>query len=421
MLKSFIPVEETSHFPIQNLPYCVFSTPENAQHRVGVRIGDFILDLHLLDEFGFFSYHLGAQSVFAEASLNRFMGIGRPAWQEARAVIQNILRAENPTLQDPDFRSLVLHPVETVTLYLPVEIGDYTDFYASRDHAANVGEMFRGKDNALLPNWLHLPVGYHGRSSSVILSGSDVHRPRGQVRQPGWEQPRHIPSQELDFELEIGYFVGPGSELGKPLDIRQARDHIFGMVLLNDWSARDIQRWEYQPLGPFLAKNFATSISPWVVTLDALDPFRVPSPEQLPQPLPYLREDQPAGFDIRLEVSIRTERMASPEPISRTNAKYLYWSITQQLAHHTATGCNLRPGDLMGTGTISGPGSDACGSMLELAWGGERPLEFAGGETRAFLEDGDRITFSGFCQGDGYRVGFGELTACVLPAPETEA
>lgn len=405
----FIEVPPDSDFPIQNLPYGIFSTQANPNPRVGTRLGDVIVDLSMLDDEGLFGIKHG---FFADPSLNRFMASGRGTWREIRQRLTKILGEEQASLKKE-----ALSPVNQVQMHLPVNIGDYTDFYASREHATNVGIMFRGKENALMPNWLHLPVGYHGRASSVILSGTDVVRPRGQVK-PKDAPPEFAASRQLDFELEMGFFVGAGNELGRPISIDVARDHIFGMVLLNDWSARDIQAWEYQPLGPFLAKNFATSISPWVVTMDALEPFRVPLPRQDPAPLPYLRPfdqtqgkpDSASGIDITLEVTLRSARMDKSQTISRSNMKYLYWSIEQMLAHHTITGCNMRPGDLCGTGTISGPTEDSFGSLLELTWRGEKPIQLPGGETRTFLQDGDTITMKGYCQGGGYRIGFGEVS-----------
>jgi fumarylacetoacetase len=305
-----------------------------------------------------------------------------------------------------------------VEMHLPAVVGDYTDFYSSREHATNVGAMFRGPEKALQPNWLHLPVAYHGRASSIVPSGTDIRRPLGQIVEPGASQPSLTPSRELDFELEIGQFVGPGNGLGQPITIDEAADHIFGLVLVNDWSARDIQRWEYRPLGPFLSKNLATSISPWVVTLDALEPFRCPGPEQDPEPLPYLRNAGNWAYDIHLEVQLHSIAQNNPVTVSRSNARYLYWNMCQQVAHHTITGCNLRPGDLLATGTISGPTPDSAGSMLELSSRGERPLQLPGNETRSFLEDGDMVTMTGWCQGDGYRVGFGELSGRIVPSAE---
>jgi fumarylacetoacetase len=302
-------------------------------------------------------------------------------------------------------------------MLLPARIGDYTDFYSSREHATNVGTMFRGKENALMPNWLHLPVGYHGRASSIVVSGTDLHRPHGQSKADDAAAPSFGPSKMIDFELEMGYFVGPGNELGRRIPAGEALEHIFGLVLVNDWSARDIQKWEYVPLGPFLAKNFGTSISPWVVTLDALEPFRTAGPDQAdPPPLPYLRTAGPGAYDVKLEASLQTPVMTEPAVICRSNFRHMYWTIAQQVAHHTVNGCNLRPGDLLASGTLSGPTPDSLGSMLELAWRGERPLVLPNGEKRASLQDGDRLTITGWCDAADHRIGFGEVTARILPA-----
>ncbi len=420
-MRSFIDVAPDSHFPIQNLPYGVCRRPGADKPACCVRIGDFVLDLRVIEHRGFFSSVFGDEHVLCKWSLNKFMGKGRPAWRAVRAILTDLLRHDNPKLRDDRaLRDEAFISIDQVQMCLPAEIGDYTDFYSSKDHATNVGVMLRGKDNALQPNWLWLPVGYHGRSSSIVLSGSDIRRPRGQTKQDEAPAPTFGPSRTLDFELETAFFVGPGNELGQPISIENAEAHIFGMVLLNDWSARDVQKWEYVPLGPFLAKNFASTISACVVTLDALDEFRCAGPTQDPAPLPHLTPPGGANarsaFDIQLEVALQGEKMPSPQVIARSNLKHLYWSMAQQLAHHTSNGCNARPGDLMGSGTISGPTPDSCGSMLELAWRGERPLQFPNGETRKFLQDGDRLTLSGFAQGMGYRVGFGECTGRILPA-----
>ena len=411
-LKSFIEVNPESDFPIQNLPYSVFSTKSIPTPRIGTRIGDFVVDLAVLDEENLFDKQYG---FFADSTLNRFMSGGRGVWREVREQLTGLLSNDNSPLKKETLKPRRLIPIEEILMHLPITIGDYTDFYASREHATNVGIMFRGKENALMSNWLHLPVGYHGRASSVVISGADIRRPRGQVAPMG-PPPEFVPSRSLDFELEMGFFIGVGNELGKPISIENAHEHIFGMVLLNDWSARDIQAWEYQPLGPFLAKNFATSISPWVVTMDALEPFRVHGPKQDPAPLPYLALDAAHGYDIHLEVTLQSPTMDSPQTISRSNMKYMYWSIVQQLTHHTVTGCNMRTGDLCGTGTISGPTADSYGSMLELTWRGEKPIALPNGETRKFLQDGDTVTMKGYCQGEGFRVGFGEVTGKILPA-----
>ncbi len=405
-LKSFIEVHPESDFPIQNLPYGIFSTQSNSSPRVGTRIGDWVVDLSMLDAEKLFGRQYG---FFADPTLNRFMSAGREVWREIRQQLIGLLSSDNSPIKKE-----ALIPIQEVQMHLPVAIGDYTDFYASREHATNVGIMFRGRENALMPNWLHLPVGYHGRASSVVLSGADVIRPRGQVASNG--VPEFITSRSLDFELEMGFFIGTGNHLGEPISIENAHEHIFGMVLLNDWSARDIQAWEYQPLGPFLAKNFATSISPWVVTMDALEPFRVNGPKQEPTPLPYLKTDSANGLDLNLEVTLQSASMDAPQTISRSNMKYLYWSMEQMLAHHTVTGCNMRTGDLCGTGTISGPTEDSYGSMLELTWRGEKPISLPNGETRKFLQDGDTVVMKGYCQGVGYRVGFGEVMGKIVPA-----
>jgi fumarylacetoacetase len=416
-LRTWVPVAPDSHFPIQNLPYGVFRRSGDLP-RIGVAIGDHVLDLAVLESAGLLDTPaLRGRAVFGQSSLNDFMSLGHVAWHEARAAISRLLRHDEPALRDnADLRERALAPQAEVELLLPAEIGDYTDFYSSRDHATNVGIMMRGPDNALQPNWLYLPVAYHGRASSVVVSGTDVRRPRGQTRPNDAAPPTFGPTRSLDLELEMGFFIGPGNALGQPIPIDKAPDHMFGMVLVNDWSARDIQRWEYVPLGPFLAKNFATTISPWVVTLEALEPFRVPGPKQDPEPLPYLRSPGDWTFDIHLEVLLQSATMSRPHVISHSNARNLYWNICQQLAHHAVNGCNLRPGDLLASGTISGPTRDSYGSLLELAWKGTKPITLPNGEKRVFLQDGDRVTLRGWCQGKGYRVGFGEAAGRVLPA-----
>lgn len=412
-LKSFIPVSKDSHFPIQNLPYGVFRHGK-FQRRTGVAIGDYVLDLSILGDSGLLA---GIDSeVFSCPTINKFLALGRPVWKKTRETISSLLREDEPTLRDDTkLREKAIIPRDRVEMFLPVEIGDYTDFYSSKEHATNVGTMFRGKENALMPNWLHLPVAYHGRSSSIVISGTNLHRPRGQTKKEGQDTPTFGPSDLLDFELEMGFFTGPGNALGGPISIDKAQDSIFGMVLVNDWSARDIQKWEYQPLGPFLSKNFGTSISPWVVTLDALEPFCVSGAPQVPKPLPYLRSEGKRAYDIRLEIYLQGENMDQPHLLSVSNFKYMYWNICQQLAHHTITGCNVRPGDLMASGTISGPTKENFGSLLEITWRGTEPIQFPNGEKRKFLHDNDTVTFTGWCQGDGYRVGFGEVKGKVLP------
>ncbi len=416
-LRSWVPVPADSDFPIQNLPFGVFRRGGGPPH-VGVAIGEWALDLAVLEALGLFDGPaLGRQRVFASASLNPLMALGRGAWSEARDCVSRLLRADEPALRDDaTLREHALLPVKDVELLLPAEVGDYTDFYSSREHASNVGTMFRGPDKALMPNWLHLPVAYHGRASSLVVSGTDLPRPCGQAKPDGADAPVFGPSCAVDFELEVGYLVGTGNPLGVPIAAGAALDHLFGMVLVNDWSARDVQAWEYVPLGPFLAKNFGTSVSPWVVTTEALEPFRTDGPAQAPAPLPYLRTSGPRSYDIHLEVYLQSEKMTRPQRVCRSNFKHLYWNVAQQVAHHTVNGCNLRTGDLLASGTVSGPAADSYGSMLELAWRGTRPLALEGGEQRTYLEDGDRVTFRGWCQGDGYRVGFGEVTGRILPA-----
>jgi fumarylacetoacetase len=418
-LRSFIKVEPESPFPIQNLPYGVFR-PRGGPARVGIAIGEFVLDLAALQEaklLPFASSREGGEAIFSGSSLNAFLSLGQTAWRQVRQRLVELLREDEPTLRDDkSLRKKAFIAQSDVELLLPAEIGDYTDFFSSREHATNTGTMMRGLENALQPNWLHLPVAYHGRASSIVISGTDVRRPCGQTMPEGASRPKFGPSRALDFELEMGLFIGPENPLGQPIPVERATEHVFGLVLVNDWSARDIQKWEYVPLGPFLSKNFATGISPWVVTVDALLPFRVPGPKQDPEPLPYLRSSGDWAFDIQLQASLQGPRMKQPDVICRTNFRYMYWNICQQVAHHTITGCNLRPGDLLASGTISGPTPDSRGCLLERTWGGREPLSLSDGTQRRFLEDGDRVTFSAWCQGDGHRVGFGEVTGSVLPA-----
>jgi len=414
-LKSFIDVAPDSHFPLQNLPFGVFRPPNGAA-RIGVALGDYVVDLAALQSAGHFP-DLRDRQLFERDSLNDFLALGRPAWKNIREILQRLLSAEMPTLRDDaKLRERVFRRRADIAMQLPVEIGNYTDFYSSFHHAHNVGTMLRGPENALMPNWKWLPVAYHGRASSVVVSGTDVRRPKGQIKPPDAPTPVFGPTKSFDYELEMAFLIGPGNSLGEPVPIDRAADHIFGFVLMNDWSARDIQAWEYQPLGPFLAKNFCTSISPWVVTLEALEPFRKPLPKQDPEPLPYLRAKNDFTFDIQLEAKLQTQRMQSPQTITRTNFQNLYWSVSQQLAHHTVGGCNLEPGDLLASGTISGASEESRGCMLELTWRGANPLKLSGGEERKWLEDGDRLSIVGWCQGDGFRVGFGEASGKILPA-----
>ncbi|MFN1835053.1 fumarylacetoacetase [Balneola sp. MJW-20] len=417
MQNSFIEIKEDSHFPIQNLPYSAFQT-HNGEIHLCSAIGDYLIDLFVLDEAGLFDGpKLEGQFAFQDSSLNYFMSLGKEAWKEARATLQDLFSADNEILQQDELlRDRVLIPMNGVEMVLPMEIGDYTDFYSSEQHAFNVGTMFRGPENALMPNWKHLPVGYHGRASSIILSGKDVRRPKGQILPQGSDTPVYDSCKLLDFELEMGFVTGVGNELGSRIDVNDAEEHIFGLVLVNDWSARDIQKWEYQPLGPFLAKNFATSISPWIVSLEALEPFRRECKKQDPEPLEYLQQSERSTFDIDLEVAIQSDKMTEPRIVCRSNYQNLYWTMSQQLAHQTVTGCNVRPGDLYASGTISGPTEDSYGSMLELAWKGTKPVSLGNGEERTFLQDGDRVIMRGYAQGEGYRVGFGEVNTKILPS-----
>jgi fumarylacetoacetase len=414
-LRSFVPVDASSDFPIQNLPYGVFSAQGGFAPRVGVAIGDYVLDLWELEQDG--RLDVGELGVFSAPTLNPFMALGPKVWSRTRARISELLRHDNPELRDNDeLRRLALVPMTQAKLHLPIAVAGYTDFYSSKEHATNVGVMFRGKDNALQPNWLHMPIGYNGRASTVVVSGTKVRRPRGQLKPPSAELPSFGPCKRLDFELEMGAVVGQRSPMGEMLTEAPAEQMIFGFVLLNDWSARDIQQWEYVPLGPFQGKAFATSISPWIVTREALEPFRVHGPGQDPAPLPYLQQMQPNNYDLQLDVGLRAAQMNESLRICRTNFKYMYWSSVQQLVHHASSGCAMNIGDLLGSGTISGPEKDQRGSLLEISWNGTEPIELPGDIKRTFLEDGDSLSFHGWCQGDGYRVGFGEVEGTILPA-----
>jgi len=411
---SWVEYEKDCPFPIQNLPYGVFhknSEPDSAA-RIGVAIGDVILDLKVLQDAGMLPHYFG------KPSLNEFMAMGQSAWKSASATLIRLLSKEEATLRDnAELKAKALVKQSDAVLLLPAVIGDYTDFYCSIDHATNIGKILRPTEEALKPNWKHLPVGYHGRASSVVVSGTPIRRPNGQSKPPTSETPIFGPTTRFDYELEMAFFIGPGNKLGDPISMKDAESQIFGAVLMNDWSARDVQGWEYIPLGPFNGKNLGTTISPWVVPLDALEPFRVKGNTQDPQPLPYLRDDSPAHYDIKLQVLIKSPGMDKPEVVANSNARYLYWSWKQMLVHHTSTGCNLRPGDLLATGTISGPVvPDNCGSIMELTWGGTKPHKFLNGETRAWLQDGDEVSLAGYCQGEGYRIGFGTSTGRILPA-----
>lgn len=411
--RSWVPYGPQCEFPIQNLPYGVFSTATTPEPRVGVAIGDRILDLSVLYDAAF----LPGPDVYRQGSLNGLMAQGRGFWTELRGCLAELLDASCSRLRDDDILSTAAFTaMSEARLHRPVAIGAFVDFYSSEQHASNVGRMFRDPNNPLLPNWKHLPVGYNGRASSVVVSGTPIRRPNGQTVRSADGPPSFGPSRQLDFELELGFYAGRENPLGEPLAIQEAGEFIFGFSLVNDWSARDVQRWEYAPLGPFLAKTFATTVSPWVVPSDALAPFRIAGPEQAPAPLPYLRTHEPWHFDLSLEVAL--EVGGARYPISASNSRYLYWSFAQQLAHQGVNGTNVQVGDLYASGTISGEAPGSYGSMLELAWRGERPMLLGeSGETRVFLNDGDDVVMTGFGQGDGFRVGFGDCRGRVLPAP----
>ena len=414
-LKSWVNVPAGSDFPIQNLPFGVFKT-SSLSTRVGVRIGEHVLDLKTLHVLGYLDHLAFDASDFDTDALNHLMAKGKQATRELRNRISNLLDAANDELQkNTHHAEQVLIPNKSVIMLMPVKIGDYTDFYSSREHATNVGTMFRDPANALLPNWLWIPVGYHGRASSVILSGQNIHRPKGQIKPDPEKDPIYAPCRNLDFELETAFITYDGKPLGDSISPNEAEDFIFGMVLFNDWSARDIQTWEYIPLGPFLSKNFASSISAWVVTMDALQAYKVAGPEQHPEVLSYLKYEGEKSYDINLEVLIQPEN-GTENLICESNFKYMYWNMAQQLAHHTVNGCNVRCGDLMGSGTISGPTPNSYGSMLELAWKGTKPLQMNDGTERKFIQDNDTVIMRGHCESNGIRIGFGEVAAKILPA-----
>lgn len=411
MKRSFLPVSADSHFPIQNLPLGVFSREQSEPH-IGAAIGEYVLDLTVAQQRGLFG---GAH--FQTATLNACMRAGRSEWRKMRARMQELLDEECPVIRDNNhLRHELLIPFSQVQMHMPVSIGNYTDFYSSKEHATNVGAMVRDPKNPLLPNWLHVPIAYHGRASSVVVSGTPIRRPCGQFKREGSELPSFGPCRFLDFELEVGCLIGAENQLGVPIPVNRAHEHIFGLVLVNDWSARDIQSWEYQPLGPFLAKSFATSISPWVVMMDALEEFRVAGPAQDPPPLPYLQTTEPWGLNIDLEVRLASDDSSEETTVTTGNFRTLYWNICQQIAHHTSNGCPLKVGDLIASGTVSGGEPSSYGSLLELTWRGARPLTLTTGEERSSLVDGDTVTMTGMARGDGYNVGFGSVAGKVLPA-----
>lgn len=413
--QSWIHFDANCDFPLENIPFGIGA----CEHRGVVAvtaIGKYAIDLNAMHQFGYF-FELGLpDDIFSRKTLNDFISLGKMTTSAVRNKIIEIFEAENPLLRDDiSHKDAVLIPLENVQMKLPVQIGDYTDFYSSREHATNVGTMFRDPNNALLPNWLHIPVGYHGRASSIVISGTDIHRPKGQTN-PTDTKPEFGPSKQMDFELEMAFIVGKDNPLGDSIDVNSADNYIFGLTLFNDWSARDIQKWEYVPLGPFLAKNFASSMSPWIVTLEALEPFRCSGPDQdNPEVFPYLQQSMPNNFDINLEVAIQPEGQKETR-VSLSNFKYMYWSMAQQLAHHTVNGCNMRVGDVCASGTISGPTPDSYGSMLEIAWKGTKPVPMLDGSERKFIHDNDTVIMRGWSEKNGLRIGFGEVVGKVLPA-----
>lgn len=414
-LKSWVEIPEGSHFTIQNLPFGIFRA-NGKKPRVGVAIGDHILDMAFLYKKGYLDVLFLNENVFRSKSLNKFISLGKPYWTSTRNRVMELLSEDNGELQkNKDDVQKALVPMKKATLLMPVEVGNYTDFYSSEEHATNVGKMFRPDTPPLFPNWKHLPVGYHGRASSIVISGTPVRRPNGQTMPEGAVTPVFGPSKQLDIELEMAFVVGRENELGTPVPASDAENHIFGMLIFNDWSARDIQKWEYVPLGPFLSKNFASNVSPWVVTMDALEPFRCEGPVQDPAPLPYLHTEGDHAFDINLEVYIKPDK-GNPSLICESNFKYLYWSMAQQLAHHTINGCNMQVGDLCASGTISGKEPTSFGSLLELTWKGTNPLTLSDGSERKFLQDGDTVIIKAFCRKGSLKIGFGEVTGKIMPA-----
>jgi len=414
-LKSFVDSAQGSDFPIQNLPYGAFSNGGEAKPRIGVAIGDFILDLSALDGAGLLP-KIAPPGIFEQQFINDFMALGPAAWSGMRLAVSELLRHDNPRLRDDAvLRQRAFVPRAQARLHLPLRVAGFTDFYSSREHATNAGIMIRGPENALQANWLHIPIAYNSRASTIVASGTPVHRPKGQIKPPD-APPIFGPSRRLDFELEMAAIVGSPSRMGHMISVEEAQASIFGFALLNDWSARDIQAWEYVPLGPFQAKAFATTLGQWIVPAEALEPFRVDGPKQEPTPLPYLQQPARMNYDIDLEVDLRPGTSNSASTLSRTNFKYMYWSSAQQLAHHTSSGCAMSVGDVLGSGTISGQEKGMYGSMLELAWGGKEPITLESGEKRTFLEDGDVLTMRGVARGKDYRIGFGEASGEILPA-----
>jgi fumarylacetoacetase len=414
-LKSWIEVDKNSDFPIQNIPFGVLKT-KTGETVCASRIGDFAINLAALADLKYFDHLNIDPRVFHSNTLNDFIALGQQQWRAIRSRIAEIFEIDNLQLMNNEAeRKQIVIPIENVEMLMPVSVGDYTDFYSSIDHATNVGKMFRDPDNALMPNWKHIPVGYHGRSSSIVVSGTNIHRPKGQVLPKGETTPIFSESKTMDFELEMAFITGKATELGEHVTVEKAEEHIFGMVIFNDLSARDIQKWEYVPLGPFLGKNFGSVVSPWIVTLDALEPFRVSGAKQEPEVLPYLKSKGDKNIDIDLQVFIQPEG-EEEQLISHSNYKYMYWNMNQQLAHQTINGCNINVGDMYASGTISGPDESSYGSMLELSWGGQKTIQLKNGVERKFMQDNDRITIRAFAENNRIRIGFGECTTKLLPA-----
>jgi fumarylacetoacetase len=412
---TWLETSANTDFPIQNIPFGVFLTRDDII-TIGTRIGDYAIDLGALHQLGYFKGIDLTDDIFLQDTLNDFISDGRKTWRLVRNRISDIFLKDNPALRDNvEHRQKVLFTLDEIEMQLPVQVGDYTDFYASKEHATNVGSLFRDPENALLPNWLRIPIGYHGRSSSIIPSGTPFHRPVGQTKPGDDGIPGFGPTKLLDFELEMAFITTDTNHLGKRVSIEEAEKYIFGLVQFNDWSARDIQAWEYVPLGPFLGKNFASTISPWIVTLDALENFRTEGPLQDPEPLPYLKQGANKNFDIKLEAAIKPEN-GEETVVTRSNFKYMYWSMAQQLTHHTVNGCNVVSGDMMGSGTISGPTKDSYGSMLELTWRGQNPITLKDGTQRKFINDNDSVIMRAYSEKNGIRIGFGECNGKVLPA-----
>ncbi len=407
-LTSWLDIPSDSDFSIYNLPFGIFSKGK-VKTRAGIAIGNQIVDLASLAEAELLDV---SPFVFRQSTLNEFIGLGKKVTNKVRLDVQQLLTDDNSPLKD---RPEMLVLQSDVQMHLPVHIGDYTDFYSSIEHATNVGKMFRDPENALLPNWKHIPVGYHGRASSIVVSGTPIKRPKGQVMPKDATAPVFKASGRLDFELEMGFITGKNTQLGTSVTTTDAEDYIFGLVLFNDWSARDIQKWEYVPLGPFLGKNFGSSISPWIVTIEALEPFKVAGPKQDPEVLPYLKYEGNQNYDVHLEVALQPKD-GEEQTVSKSNFKYMYWNMAQQLAHHTINGCNINVGDVMASGTISGKDESSYGSMLEISWGGSKPITLKDGSTRTFIEDNDTVIMRGFAEKDGIKVGFGEVSGTILPA-----